>query len=83
MILPGLVGYGETMAEFYVNYKIRCREDREAEAIRTAPGPVYTYVPYGGRYRMYNEAGSFMGYYDRDEAGEWVQVGKPEPLIVL
>ncbi len=80
MILPGLTGYHETMAEYYVNYKIRCREEREEERERTAPGPMFRYIPYGGIYMMTNESGSFMGYVDRNESGAWVPA-RVRPLL--
>lgn len=78
--LPGLTAYYDRAAENYVNYKIRCREDREREAERVAPGPVFRYVPYAGIYMMMNEAGSFMGYVDRMPDGAWVPA-EPVPLL--
>lgn len=80
MKLPGLVGYHETLAEYYVNYKIRCREEREAERERTKPGPVTHYVPYAGIYKMLNDGGALLGYADREPMGEW-QPAIPRSLI--
>lgn len=78
--LPGLGAYYDFLAAERVTYLARRREDRERQREHEANGPVFRYVPYGGIYMMMNESGSFMGYVDRDESGEWVSA-EVRPLL--